>query len=489
MFPSVPFIVRLLRLAGLSAAEMALVTATAIAQLSPDEELKTLQAAPGLEVSLFASEPLITNPAAIDVDTAGRVWVAEIQWYRGGAKSPPADKIKVLEDTDGDGRADRVTVFAEGLFAPMSICVAGPRVYVATSPDLWVFEDNDGDLRADGPPQKLLTGFGGYNHDHGAHSLVLGPDHKWWMSHGDTGFDVRGTDGSRIKSQWGAVMRGELDGSQLELVASNFRNPYEVCVSSFGEAYLSDNDNDGNESARICWLLEGGDYGWFGGPPFGKQELSARLSADMPYREQWHFRGHVPGYVPATLITGFGSPTGICFYEGDAFGTKYKNAPLHTDAGPRECRVYRHEPAGFGMRATSEVFLANQGDNYFRPDDILRRTRRTAVRRRLVRRRRWRPRLQQSRSGSHLSAVARRPEADTPREARTICERCRRDRGLDEPEPCHAVPGASGCWPRGRGACRPLRNCWRRTRRTSEPGLCGCSIASAAPHGHWSSSN
>ncbi len=340
------------------------------AQLTPQDELKTLKAAPGMEVGLFACEPMITNPAAIDVDTQGRVWVAEIQWYRGGAKNPPADKIKVLEDTDGDGRADKVTVFAEGVFAPMSICVAGTKDYVATSPDLWVYEDKDGDLRADGPPKKLLTGFGGHNHDHGAHSLVLGPDHKWWMSHGDAGFNVQGTDGSRIKFQWGGMLRGEFDGSHLETVAVNFRNPYEICVSSFGEPFVSDNDNDGNESVRICWILEGGNYGWFGGPPFGKEELNARLSPETPFRQHWHFRGYVPGYVPGTLVTGFGSPTGICFYESDAFGPKYKNAPLHTDPGPRECRIYRHELAGCGMRASSEVFLSNEGDNYFRPDDI-----------------------------------------------------------------------------------------------------------------------
>jgi putative membrane-bound dehydrogenase-like protein len=365
-----PRIVRGAPLAAILAVALGLPGSRALAQQSAEAELKTLVAAPPFEVSLFAAEPLITNPAAIDVDTHGRVWVAEIQWYRAGAKTPPADKIKVLEDTDGDGRADKVTVFADGLFAPMSICVAGDKVYVATSPDLWVYEDKDGDLRADGPPKKLLTGFGGRNHDHGAHSLVLGPDHKWWMSHGDAGFDVTGTDGSRVKFQWGAVLRGELDGSQLETVAVNFRNPYEVCVSSFGEPFLSDNDNDGNESVRICWIMEGGNYGWFGGPPFEKQELNSRMSPDAPYRAHWHFRGHVPGFVPATLVTGFGSPTGICFYEGDAFGEKFKNAPLHTDPGPRECRVYRHQPAGFGMTATSEVVLSNKGDDYFRPDDI-----------------------------------------------------------------------------------------------------------------------
>lgn len=348
---------------GLVLGMLLLARPAARAQLSPEEELRTLAAAAGLEVSLYASEPLITNPAAIDIDTHGRVWVAEIQWYRAAAKDPPADKIKVLEDTDGDGRADRVTVFADGVFAPMSICVAGEKVYVATSPDLWVYEDRDGDLRADGPPRRLLTGFGGYNHDHGAHSLVLGPDHKWWMAHGDAGFDVTGIDGSRAAYRWGAMLRGELDGTQLETVAVNFRNPYELCVSSFGEAFCSDNDNDGNFSVRVCWILEGGNYGWYGGPP-------AKVPAGTPFGEHWHFRGHIPGHVPATLVTGFGSPCGIAFYEGDAFGAHYKNAAIHADAGPREVRLYRHEPLGFGMRATSEVILTTVGDGYFRPDDV-----------------------------------------------------------------------------------------------------------------------
>ncbi len=345
---------------------LALISAAAVpaqAQKSPEEELQALKAPEGMEISLFASEPMITNPAAIDVDTHGRVWVAEIEFYRAKAKSPPSEKIKVLEDTDGDGKADKVTVFADDVFAPMSICVAGDKVYVATSPDLWVYEDKNGDLKADGPPKKLLTGFGGHNHDHGAHSIVLGPDHKWWMSHGDTGFDVQGTDGSHIKFQWGAMLRGELDGSKLETVAVNFRNPYEICVSSFGEAYCSDNDNDGNFSVRICWIMEGGNYGWFGGPP-------PKTPPGTPFGEHWHFRGHIPGFVPATLVTGFGSPCGICYYEGNAFGPDYKDVPLHTDAGPREVRMYRHENAGYGQKATSRVLISSESDNYFRPDDI-----------------------------------------------------------------------------------------------------------------------
>ena len=335
----------------------------ACAQQSAKDQLADLEAADGLRVGLFAAEPMVVNPAAIDVDTDGRVWVAEIQHYRRAAEASGGDKIKVLEDTDADGVADRVTVFADGVFCPMSICVAGDHVYVATSPDLWVYRDENHDLKADGPPVKLLTGFGGYNHDHGAHSLVLGPDHKWWMSHGDGGFDVRGTDGSRIAFEWGAMLRGELDGSQLETVAVNFRNPYEIAVSSTGESFCSDNDNDGNFSVRICWIMEGGDYGWFGRPP-------AKIPPGTPFAEGWHFRAHVPGYVPGTLVTGFGSPAGICLYEGGAFDEAYRDVLFHADAGPGEVRVYRHRPEGAGYRATAEVVLRAPNDKYFRPIDV-----------------------------------------------------------------------------------------------------------------------
>jgi putative membrane-bound dehydrogenase-like protein len=352
--------------AAVSLASFVAGTPQASAQHTPEESLNHLKPAPEFNVALFASEPLVTNPAAIDVDTQGRVWVAEIEYYRFVPRPETGDRIKVLEDTDGDGRADKSTVFAEGLFQPMSICVAGDKVFVATSPDLWVFEDKNNDLVADGPPTKLLTGFGGHNHDHGAHSLVLGPDHKWRMSHGDGGFDVTGPDGSHIAYPKGGMLRGELDGTQLETLAVNFRNPYEICTSSFGESFVSDNDDDGNQSARICWILRGGDYGWFGRPPGPR----GGIPASVPFSEHWHFRGYTPGYVPATLVTGFGSPSGMCFYEGDAFGPKYKNAALHCDPGPRVVRVYRHEPHGAGMRATSDVLLSVEGDDYFRPDDI-----------------------------------------------------------------------------------------------------------------------
>lgn len=346
---------------AVSAIALSLV-APAWGQKSPEEELKSLVVPDDMQIKLFASEPMITNPAAIDIDTKGRVWVAEIQWYRRAAKTPGADRIVVLEDTDNDGVADKSTVFADDLFAPMSVCVAGDKVYVATSPDLWMYEDKNGDLKADGPPKKVLTGFGGQNHDHGAHSLVLGPDHKWWMAHGDAGYNVTGTDGSKIEFPAGGMIRGELDGTKLENVATNFRNSYEIAVSSFGEAFCSDNDNDGNVSVRICWILEGGNYGWYKRP-------GPKFAASIPLANTWHFRGAIPGFVPSTIVTGFGSPCGMCYYEGKAIPS-LTNTPLHCDAGPREVRTYPHLKAGAGYTGASRNIVTQKGDEYFRPDDI-----------------------------------------------------------------------------------------------------------------------
>src|SRR5205085_10735526 len=161
------------------------------AQVKPDKALETFTVADGLELSLFASEPDFVNPTSIDIDHKGRVWVCEAVNYRRKNFGRPilrkeGDRIVVLEDTKGAGKADKVHVFYQSpeIIAPLGIAVApypdgkGQRVYVCQSPDILVFEDRDGDLKADGPPKKLLTGFGGFDHDHGVHGISIGPDGK-----------------------------------------------------------------------------------------------------------------------------------------------------------------------------------------------------------------------------------------------------------------------------------------------------------------------
>jgi putative membrane-bound dehydrogenase-like protein len=351
-----------------------LVPAATRAQVPPEKALSTFTVADGLELSLWASEPLFVNPTCIDVDHKGRVWVCESVNYRNkfhGKKKlnrPEGDCIVILEDTKGTGRADKATTFYQSpeLLAPLGIAVAkdpvgpGYKVFVCQSPDILVFEDKDGDGKADGPPKKLLTGFGGYDHDHGVHGILIGPDLKLYFSVGDQGVHgLQSSDGKGRKwtsnstdCRAGTIWRCDLDGTNLELIAHNFRNEYEPCVDSFGTVFVSDNDDDGNQQTRICYVMPGGNYGYH---PRG------------PGESHWH--EEQPGVVPKILRTWFGSPTGMCVYEGTLLPKKYQGQLLHTDAGPRHVRCYHLKPDGAGYAVEREDIVTST-DNWFRPSDV-----------------------------------------------------------------------------------------------------------------------
>jgi putative membrane-bound dehydrogenase-like protein len=357
-------------------ASLALTLALALpaaAQVPADRCLATMQPAAGFQVELFAHEPLLINPTSMDIDHKGRVWVAEaVNYRRVGFKRPilrpEGDRIVVLVDKDGDGKADEAVTFYQGkdLIAPLGVCVIPQadgkalRVLVCQSPDILEFWDRDGDLKADGPPKKFLTGFGGFDHDHGVHGLIVGPDGKLYFTVGDSGVNgLQSADGkgrvwrsNSTDCRAGTVWRCDQDGTNLELIAHNFRNNYEACVNSFGEIWLSDNDDDGNQQTRICFVMPGGNYGYH---PRG------------PGQTHWH--EEQPGVVHKVLRTGFGSPTGITFYEGTLFPEKYRGHLLHTDAGPRELRAFLIKPKGAGYELDKEVLLTST-DNWFRPSDV-----------------------------------------------------------------------------------------------------------------------
>jgi len=341
--------------------------------LPPDKALAALKVADGFQVELFAAEPMLINPTSIDVDHKGRVWVAEAVNYRRKNFGrpiirPEGDRIVVLVDEKGEGKATKSVTFYQGteIYGPLGVCVApypdgkGQKVFVCQSPDILVFEDKDGDLKADGPPKKFLTGFGGFDHDHGVHGLNIGPDGKLYFTVGDAGVHgLQASDGKGRKwesnstdCRAGTVWRCDMDGTNLELIAHNFRNNYECCVDSFGEIWLSDNDDDGNKQTRICFVMPGGNYGYH---PRGAG--------------QTHWHEEQPGIVHKTLRTGQGSPTGITFYEGSLFPKKYQGALLHCDCAPAEVRWFFRKPKGAGYELEKELLLTSS-DNWFRPSDV-----------------------------------------------------------------------------------------------------------------------
>ena len=371
-----------LMLLALSLVSINLASQTARGQISAEESVKKAKPAEGLEATLWASEPMVVNPTNMDIDSRGRVWVTEGLNYRltrGRNKEFPlmeeADRIKILEDTDGDGKADKMTVFADHIFPiPMGIAVeekydktgkyVGCKVYVGNSPNLMVFEDTDGDDKAD-KRYALLTGFGGIDSDHGVHGMVLGLDGKLYFTHGDgccsvqpnksemtQNFDVMDASGRHVKSdQLGNTLRVNRDGTQFEVIADRQRNNYETSLNSFGNIFTSDNDDDGNRGCRVIWMMDGGAYGY-------RTPGSPR-----------HWGEDVPGSVPKIVGTGNGSPCGITVYEGELLGPDYRGSVFEADAGTRVINHFPITRKGAAFRTEAKILLASD-DPWFRPVDM-----------------------------------------------------------------------------------------------------------------------
>jgi putative membrane-bound dehydrogenase-like protein len=386
------------------------------AQVSPEKSLETFKTAPGLEASVFASEPGLVNPTDIDIDERGRIWACEGANYRKSVIRPEGDRIMILEDTHHTGKCDSYKVFVQDkrLVAPLGICKLGNKLIVAQSPDVFIYTIDESGDHPVGEPQILFTGFGGNNHDHGVHAGVFGPDGRFYFNCGNAGGDGRvenaehkpiidlvgsevGGKGTiyhgkpRVKGQavprQGFAFSCNLDGSDFETYAYNFRNNYELCVDSFGTVWQSDNDDDGNQGVTINYVMEGGNFGYTG-PTGSAWARDKDVYKGQTHQEaQWHSRW--PGVVPNLLFTGQGAPCGICVYEGSLLPKEFQNALIHADAGPNVVRAYITEPSehvargimnkdgeesahqkpGAGFKA-EPVDLIKAGDKWFRPDDV-----------------------------------------------------------------------------------------------------------------------
>lgn len=351
----------------------------------PKYAVGSLNVAPGLEATLFASEPMLTNPTDIDVDAKGRVWVCEAYNYRPAVNGNPTrqegDRIVILEDTNGDGKADVSKVFYQGpdIESPLGIWVQGNKVIVSDSPNVWVLTDENGDDKAD-KKELLFTGIGGQQHDHGMHTFVFGPDGKWYFNFGNEGGQLLDKDrkpvvdmatGKPIDKQnfkQGMVFRCDPDGKNVELLGQNFRNNYEVAVDSYGTLWQSDNDDDGNKGVRVNYVMEYGNYGYTDEMTgAGWQVNRDNLEPEIPQRH-WHLND--PGVVPNLLQTGAGSPTGIIVYEGKLLPEVFRNQVIHCDAGPNVVRSYPVQKDGAGYKAEIVNVLEGARDQWFRPADI-----------------------------------------------------------------------------------------------------------------------
>lgn len=355
----------------------------------------------GLEVTVWATSPLLRNPTNIDFDKEGRLWVAEGVNYRShSGRQPEGDRIVVLEDTDHDGKADKSDVFVQEkeLFAPLGVAVLDNKVIVSQPPDLIVFTDVNRDGKFDSTVdarEVLLTGFNGRSHDHSLHSVTAGPDGLWYWNQGNTGAQFTDKSGKTfrigspyvhpngkqvvdpstiagMKSDDGHVWIGGFsarmnpDGTNVTIIGHNYRNSFEQALTSVGDLFQSDNDDP--PACRVSHVLEFGNAGFASSDGQRAWKADQRPGQKIPVAE---WRQEDPGTMPAGDVYGGGSPTGVAFYENGALGDQWRGLLLACEAGRNVVFGYLPKPDGAGFKLERMNFLTSNKEGKFAGSDFL----------------------------------------------------------------------------------------------------------------------
>ena len=338
----------------------------------------------GMKTNLWAAEPEMANPVCFCFDERGRVFVAEtfrqqkgvvdnrnfMHWLHDDLAAQTVedrlkffkkhlgdevakyaiehDRIRLLEDTDGNGKADKSTVFADGFNAIEDGTGAGVlsingKVFYTCIPKLWQLTDKDGDGQAD-ERVALYDGFGVRVafRGHDMHGLIVGPDGRLYFSIGDRGFSVSIKQGKLHIPDQGAVFRCELDGSKLEVFCTGLRNPQELAFDDFGNLFTGDNNSDGGDKARWMYLTQRSDTGW--------RMYYQYLQDRGPWnREKLWYPAH-PGqaaYIVPPVANVADGPSGLTYYPGTGLDEKYRGHFFLAD--------FRGSAANSGIRTFSMI--------------------------------------------------------------------------------------------------------------------------------------
>jgi len=384
--------------------------AAAPAPYTPSEggsvPLNLFQVPEGLEVTVWARSPMLANPTNLDIDAQGRVWVTEGVNYRvynkGGKRRPEGDRVVVLSDTKGTGKADTANTFVQdaGWTSPLGIAVFDNVVIVSHAPDLIKFTDVNRDGKFDPAVDKrevLLGGFGGQDHDHSLHAIVAGPDGKLYLNSGNCGgsftdksgktfrissgyvdqrggawpYDPKATAGAKSDDGFvwssGFSARMNDDASGVEIIGNGYRNSFEHFPSSFGDVFQGDNDD--SSSCRTSFILEYGTAGYT--TPKGASYNSVRRPGQSTPRAHW--RQDDPDTMDVGDVYGSGSPTGITVYENGALGPAWNGTLLNCEPSRNTIFAYKLQPqkGAFALsEATRKDFITSNPTREFEGTDF-----------------------------------------------------------------------------------------------------------------------
>ncbi|MGI9175506.1 MAG: PVC-type heme-binding CxxCH protein, partial [Rhodothermales bacterium] len=280
--------------------------------LSPEESQKLIQVPPEFDLELFASEPDIINPVTMSFDERGRLWVVETVDYPNQVRGSETgdDRIKILEDTDGDGKADKFTVFADSLNIPTSLVFANDGVIVAQAPHFLFLKDTDGDDRAD-VQEVLMAGWGKQDTHAGPSNLQYGPDNRIWGTVGYSGFEGA-VDGEPFDFNQ-VAFRFKPDGTDMEVMTNTTNNTWGLGFT---------------ETFDISGSTANNDPSWYMAIPNRYFEDVEGLPAKSGYQSLasfYYMHPLTPNIRQVDVFGGYTAAAGHYLYTARAFPKEYWN--------------------------------------------------------------------------------------------------------------------------------------------------------------------
>jgi len=314
--------------------------------LPPAEAQKKFVVPEGFEVRLFAAEPDVINPVAMTWDERGRLWVLELYEYPLGAPEGQKgrDRIRILEDTDNDGRADKVTLFADGLNLATGLLLGNGGAYVGQAPHLLFLQDTNHDDKAD-TRTVLLTGFGLQDRHELLNGFTWGPDGWLYMTHGVfTHSKVKIPEASDPDVEMtAAVARFHPRTKKFEVFAEGTSNPWGVDFDAAGNAFVSACVID-----HLFHIAPGGTYQRQAGTPSNPYAYEI-LPSIVDHKH------HMAAYC------------GICVYQGDQFPAEYQGRVFMGNIHQNAINHDRLIPQGASFKAVAEKDFLTTSDGWFRP--------------------------------------------------------------------------------------------------------------------------
>ncbi len=310
---------------------------------SPAESQKLFAVQEGYEINLVASEiefPDLMNPVALDIDAKGRIWVTTTPCYPQYLPGTPVnDKVLIFEDTNGDGKADKQTVFADGLHLPIGIVVADAGAYVSQQPNLMFLQDTDGNDVAD-KRTRVLHGFDSADSHHSISAFAFGPDGALYMQEGTFHHTQVETPYGPQRVKDAAVFRYEPRTERFNIFVSySFANPWGHCFDPWGQDFVSDASGGANYFAAA-----------FSGDVIYPQK---HRQMEQFLKKQWR-------------------PTAACVVVNNShFADEAQgNFLLNNTIGFLGTLQYKIKDAGSGFHADPVDPLLSSRDTNFRPIDM-----------------------------------------------------------------------------------------------------------------------